>query len=218
MTNKNLMKKIAPVVMSAAVAMTSMPYAALAADFTDNEVVADSTEISATEEFTTEDAQEEFTVENAEEDAFAAEAQQGEAYVLMNIPYDDFYKAELKNNDVKVDAFTSATLNKSRTSGMMNGNSAYHVDPNGTDVTGVTFPVKVSDISVLKDQKQITDSDSVTITVTNRGQTSSNTYTGKDSLIENASYSYYVLNETPSYYKELTVNADGSYSFSARKA
>ena len=41
MTNKNLMKKIAPVVMSAAVAMTSMPYAALAADFTDNEAVAD---------------------------------------------------------------------------------------------------------------------------------------------------------------------------------
>ena len=41
----------------------------------------------------------------------------------MNIPYDDFYKAELKNNDVKVDAFTSATLNKSRTAGMMNGNS-----------------------------------------------------------------------------------------------
>ena len=104
--------------------------------------------------------------------------------MLMNIPYDDFYKAELKNNDVKVDAFTSATLNKSRTAGMMNGNSAYHVDPNGTDVTGVTFPVKVSDLSLLKDQKQVTDSDSVTITVTNRGQTSSNTYTGKDSLIE----------------------------------
>ena len=216
MTNKNLMKKIAPVVMSAAVAMTSMPYAALAADFTDNEAVADNTEISIPEEFATEDTQEEFTADT-EENAFAAEAQQGEAYVLMNIPYDDFYKAELKNNDVKVDAFTSATLNKSRTFGMMNGNSAYHVDPNGTDVTGVTFPVKVSDISVLKDQKQITDSDSVTITVTNRGQTSSNTYTGKDSLIENASYSYYVLNETPSYYKELTVNADGSYSFSAMK-
>ena len=137
--------------------------------------------------------------------------------MLMNIPYDDFYKAELKNNDVKVDAFTSATLNKSRTAGMMNGNSAYHVDPNGTDVTGVTFPVKVSDLSLLKDQKQVTDSDSVTITVTNRGQTSSNTYTGKDSLIENASYSYYILSETPSYYKELTVNADGSYSFSAMK-
>ena len=213
MTNKKLMKKIAPVVMSAAVAMTSMPYAVLASDFTDSEVLTDSTDFSVSEEFATEDAQEEFTTEDVQ-DAFAAEAQQGEAYVLMNIPYDDFYKAELKNNDVKVDAFTSATLNKSRTAGMMNGNSAYHVDPNGTDVTGVTFPVKVSDLSLLKDQKQVTDSDSVTITVTNRGQTSSNTYTGKDSLIENASYSYYILSETPSYYKELTVNADGSYSFS----
>ena len=216
MTNKKLMKKIAPVVMSAAVAMTSMPYAVLASDFTDSEVLTDSTDFSVSEEFDAEDAQEEFTTEDVQ-DAFAAEAQQGEAYVLMNIPYDDFYKAELKNNDVKVDAFTSATLNKSRKSGMMNGNSAYHVDPNGTDVTGVTFPVKVSDLSLLKDQKQVTDSDSVTITVTYKGQTSSNTYTGKDSLIENASYSYYILSETPSYYKELTVNADGSYSFSAMK-
>ena len=217
MTNKNLMKKIAPVVMSAAVAVTSMPYAALAADFTDSEVITDSTEASDSDQFAPEDAEDEFAPETEEEDTFAAEAQQGEAYVLMNIPYDDFYKAELKNNDVKVDAFTSATLNKSRTSGMMNGNSAYHVDPNGTDLTGVTFPVKVSDLSLLKDQKQVTDSDSVTITVTNKGQTSSNTYTGKDSLIENASYSYYILSETPSYYKELTVNADGSYSFSAMK-
>ena len=47
------------------------------------------------EEFAAEDAQEEFTTEDVQ-DAFAAEAQQGEAYVLMNIPYDDFYKAELK--------------------------------------------------------------------------------------------------------------------------
>ena len=39
MTNKKLMKKIAPVVMSAAVAMTSMPYAVLASDFTDSEVI-----------------------------------------------------------------------------------------------------------------------------------------------------------------------------------
>ena len=217
MTNKNLMKKIAPVVMSAAVVMSNTPYAVLASDFTDSEVITDNTDISAPEEFTTEKEQDEFTTEDAEEDAFSAETQQGEAYVLMNIPYDDFYKAELKNNDVKVDAFTSATLNKSRTSGMMKGNSAYHVNPDGSDVTGGTFPVKVSDLSILKDQKQVTDSDSVTITVTNKGQTSSNTYTGKDSLIENASYSYYVLSEAPSYYKELTVNADGSYSFSAMK-
>lgn len=219
MTNKKFMKKIAPVVMSAAVVISSMPYAVMAADFTDSETVTDSAEV-VSDEFVSDDAQEEFTAQEAEEfitDSATAETKQGEAYVLMNIPYDDFYKAELKNNDVKVDAFTSATKNKSRTAGMMNGNSAYHVNPDGSDVTGVTFPVKVSDLSALKDQKQVTDSDSVTITVTNRGQTSSNTYTGKDTLIENASYAYYILSETPSYYKELTVNADGSYSFSAMK-
>lgn len=218
MTNKKFMKKVAPVVMSAAVVMSSMPYAVMAADFTDSEAVVTD---SMAEEFASDDAQEEFTTQEPEEfntdSAAADEVKQGEAYVLMNIPYDDFYKAELKNNDVKVDAFTSATKNKSRTAGMMNGNSAYHVNPDGSDVTGVTFPVKVSDLSTLKDQKQVTDSDSVTITVTNRGQTSSNTYTGKDALIENASYAYYILSEAPSYYKELTVNADGSYSFSAMK-
>ena len=218
MTNKKFMKKVAPVVMSAAVVMSSMPYAVMAADFTDSEAVVTD---SMAEEFASDDAQEEFTAQEPEEfntdSAAADEVKQGEAYVLMNIPYDDFYKAELKNNDVKVDAFTSATKNKSRTAGMMNGNSAYHVNSDGSDVTGVTFPVKVSDLSTLKDQKQVTDSDSVTITVTNRGQTSSNTYTGKDALIENASYAYYILSEAPSYYKELTVNADGSYSFSAIK-
>lgn len=218
MTNKKFMKKVAPVVMSAAVVMSSMPYAVMAADFTDSEAVVTD---SMAEEFASDDAQEEFTAQEPEEfntdSAAADEVKQGEAYVLMNIPYDDFYKAELKNNDIKVDAFTSATKNKSRTAGMMNGNSAYHVNPDGSDVTGVTFPVKVSDLSTLKDQKQVTDSDSVTITVTNRGQTSSNTYTGKDALIENASYAYYILSEAPSYYKELTVNADGSYSFSAMK-
>ena len=54
MTNKKLMKKIAPVVMSAAVAMTSMPYAVLASDFTDSEVLTDSTDFSVSEEFAAE--------------------------------------------------------------------------------------------------------------------------------------------------------------------
>ena len=61
--------------------------------------------------------------------------------VLMNIPYEAFYRSELKNNDVKVDAFTSATLNKSRTKGMMNGNAAYHTDAAGKNLAGITFPV-----------------------------------------------------------------------------
>ena len=250
MANQKLLKKVAPVVLSAAMVMTSMPAAAMAADFSDSDVVADTVEAEETQEseadvevdtedpadvedvdvtednasdaeepaeetesdeealFTSETSNEEFS------DQVSAEQTEGEAYVLMNIPYDDFYKAELKNNDVKVDAFTSAKLNKSRTAGMMNGNSAYHTDVEGTNLAGVTFPVKVSDLALLKDQKKVTDDDSVTITVTNKGQTASNTYTGKDSLIENASYSYYVLSEVPGYYKELTVNEDGSFTFS----
>ena len=246
MANQKLLKKVAPVVLSAAMAMTSMPTVAMAADFSDSDVVSDAVDVEETQDAaadvevdTEEPADDTADVDvveddstdaaetDAEEDLFSSEVTEdefsdqagddqttGEAYVLMNIPYDDFYKAELKNNDVKVDAFTSATLNKSRTAGMMNGNSAYHTDVEGTNLAGVTFPVKVSDLALLKDQKKVTDDDSVTITVTNKGQTASNTYTGKDSLIENASYSYYVLSEVPGYYKELTVNEDGSFTFS----
>ena len=131
-------------------------------------------------------------------------------YVLMNIPYDQFYAADV-NNSVKVDAFTSATKNKVRTAGMAGG--SYHVDNTGNEITGVTFPVKVGEGVDLSKYKKITDESSVDITVTNRGQTSTATYTGKDALFESASYSYYTLSETPKYYKEVTLNADGSLSF-----
>ena len=131
-------------------------------------------------------------------------------YVLMNIPYDQFYAADV-NNSVKVDAFTSATKNKVRTAGLAGG--SYHVDNTGNEITGVTFPVKVGEGVDLSKNKKITDESSVDITVTNRGQTSTATYTGKDALFESASYSYYTLRETPKYYKEVTLNADGSLSF-----
>ena len=36
-------------------------------------------------------------------------------------------------------------------------------------------------------------------------------------MFESASYSYYILSEAPSYYKEATVNADGTLSFSEVK-
>ena len=152
------------------------------------------------------------------EDEFADEAgdgqTEGEAYVLMNIPYDDFYKAELKNNDVKVDTFTSATKQKTRSS---YAKGSYHVNSDGSDITGVTFPVKVSDISVLKDKKQIKDNASVSITTAIKGKETTTEYKGKDALFESDSYSYYVLSEEPSYYKELTVGEDGSFTFSAIK-
>lgn len=265
MADKKLLRKIAPIIMSAAVAMTSSPVGVMAEDFTSGEVsvevsdktIYDSDEISddydgsseadGSADFATdtedgfesgEAAEEASGFEDGEtgdtEDAFLANTE-GETnneagavktvedgqIVLMNIPYEAFYRSELKNNDVKVDAFTSATLNKSRTKGMMNGNAAYHTDAAGTNLAGITFPVKVTDASVLNNNadkyKQVTDSTSVTISVTNKGQTSKNTYTGKDALIEAADYSYYVLatDAAPAYYKELTVDADGNISFGA---
>ena len=244
MANQRLMKKVAPVVLSAAVAMTSMPATAFAADFSDTEVTvaeesadieeasaeaADTDVVEDTEDtdVDVEEAAEDVTAdeETSDEELFSAEVSEdesanetgegqteGEAYVLMNIPYDDFYKAELKNNDVKVDAFTSATKQKTRSS-LAKG--SYHVNSDGSDITGVTFPVKVSDISVLKDKKQIKDNASVSITTAIKGKETTTEYKGKDALFESDSYSYYVLSEEPSYYKELTVGEDGSFTFSA---
>ena len=241
MANQRLMKKVAPVVLSAAVAMTSMPATAFAADFSDTEVtvaeesadieeasaeaadtdVVEDTDVDVEEaaEDVTEDEEtsdEELFSAEVSEDEFADEAgdgqTEGEAYVLMNIPYADFYKAELKNNDVKVDTFTSATKQKTRSS-LAKG--SYHVNSDGSDITGVTFPVKVSDISVLKDKKQIKDNASVSITTAIKGKETTTEYKGKDALFESDSYSYYVLSEEPSYYKELTVGEDGSFTFSA---
>ena len=129
-------------------------------------------------------------------------------YVLMNIPYDKFYAAE---GDDDVDAVTSATKKKTRNSGLTAG--SYHVNSDGTDITGVVYPVKVSDISALKKYTKITDESKVDITVSGKGGEQTTTYKGKDALFESASYSYYILSEAPSYYKEATVNADGSLSF-----
>lgn len=130
------------------------------------------------------------------------------SYVLMNIPYGEFYKAELGENAATVDAVSSATMNKTR-SGLAAG--SYHVNSDGTDITGVIYPVRVktSDLSGLT---QVTDSSSVSITTTLKGKTSTTDYTGKDALFESASYSYYALSSTPSFYKEATLS-DGKWTF-----
>ena len=149
MADKKLLRKIAPIIMSAAVAMTSSPVGVMAEDFTSGEVsvevsdetIYDSDEISDdydesseaddSADFGTdtedgfesgEAAEEESGFEDGEtgdtEDAFLANTE-GETnneagavktvedgqIVLMNIPYEAFYRSELKNNDVKVDAF-----------------------------------------------------------------------------------------------------------------
>lgn len=131
-------------------------------------------------------------------------------YVLMNIPYAKFYKAEVKN-DVDVDVFTSATLNKTRTASLSGG--SYHVNADGSQIDGITFPVKVDKNVDLSKYKQVTDTDSVDITVTIKGQTSTTTYKGKDALFQNEDYAYYNLTEVPSYYKEVSVDKDGNLTF-----
>lgn len=135
--------------------------------------------------------------------AFAAEEVEQEngltsSYVQMNIPYADFYKAVGVDNASEIDAVTSATMNKPRAGKLVAG--SYHVNADGTDITGVSFPVKVLTPWALKNAKQVTDADSYDITVTLKGKESTTTYTGADALFENESYAYYKLSETPAYY------------------
>lgn len=136
-------------------------------------------------------------------------------YVLMNIPYAEFYKAETTGNDIAVDAFTSATKNKTRTKGLAGG--SYHENADGSKIDGITYAVKVDHSVDLSKYKEVKDGDSVEITVTNRGQTTTTTLTGKDTLFENASYAYYPLTEAPANYKEVSVDADGNLVFSEVK-
>ncbi len=136
-------------------------------------------------------------------------------YVLMNIPYDEFYKAETTNNDVKVDAFTSATLNKTRTTGLAGG--SYHANEDGSKIDGITYAVKVDSSVDLTKYKEVKDTDKVEITVTNRGQTSTTTLEGKDTLFQNETYAYYPLTETPANYKEVSLDENGNLVFSEVK-
>ena len=132
-------------------------------------------------------------------------------YVLMNIPYADFYKAELNKNDVKVDATTSATKTKTKST-LANG--SYHADNTGDHISGITYPVKIKAGTDLSKLTKITDASKVSITVNMKGKETTTEYKGKDALFESADYSYYELGTTaPAYYKELTVNENGSYSF-----
>ena len=132
-------------------------------------------------------------------------------YVLMNIPYADFYKAELNKNDVKVDVTTSATKAKTRST-LANG--SYHADNTGEHISGITYPVKIKAGTNISNLTKITDASNVSITVNMKGKETTKEYKGKDALFESADYSYYELGTTaPAYYKELTVNENGSYSF-----
>ena len=142
-------------------------------------------------------------------------AETKETYVLMNIPYAAFYKAETTNNEVEVDAFTSATLNKTRTTGISGG--SYHANEDGSKIDGITYAVKVDSSVDLTKYKEVKDTDKVEITVTNRGKTSTTTLEGKDTLFQNETYAYYPLTETPANYKEVSLDENGNLVFSEVK-
>ena len=146
-------------------------------------------------------------------DALVSLYPQAGDYVLMNIPYADFYAAE--SNNAGTDIVTSATRQKTRSS-LASG--SYHVNSDGTDISGATFAVKVGegDIDWSKFTR-VTDNSSVTITTSIKGKESTTTYTGKDALFESANYSYYVLpaGEVPTNYKELTADSEGNLNFGA---
>lgn len=59
----------------------------------------------------------------------------GEKFVMMNVPYSDFYGEQ-------VDAVTSATKKKTQNERLVAG--SYHTQ-DGSKILGVTCPVKISD-------------------------------------------------------------------------
>ena len=132
-------------------------------------------------------------------------------YVLMNIPYNAFYAAEKGDNDTaaQVDAVSSATKSKPLSSLAAN---SYHNNSDGSDISGIIYPVYVPDLSALHGYKQVKDSDTLTITVTLRGKETTMTYKGKDTLFGAPDYSYYALSAEPTSYKALTVS-NGTFSF-----
>lgn len=91
-----------------------------------------------------------------------------ETYVLMNIPYSEFYAAD---QVAGADSVSSATKAKTRST-LVAG--SYHVNSDGTDITGITYPVKISDASVLKNYTQITDDSKLSITVNRNGKENNN--------------------------------------------
>ena len=112
------------------------------------------------------------------------------AYVTMNVPYDDFYKAEGVTAVDGVDAVTSATMKKSRmnTEDGLTAGTYYKTaeDEKSDAIRGVVCTVRVakSDLEKLN-----------------------------ASLTEHDDYYYTTLDSVPENYKELTINKDGSYSF-----
>lgn len=131
-------------------------------------------------------------------------------FVLGNIPFAEFFAGEADS----FDALSSATVK------VANGNLTYGTFHEKADAlekstfSGITFPVKVSKKALERSGfTQVTDqSPAFDLTVTTKGKTTTLRYAGKQNLYENAAHSYYILSETPAYYKEATLK-NGSLAF-----
>lgn len=112
------------------------------------------------------------------------------AYVTMNVPYDDFYKAEGVTAVNGVDAVTSATMRKSRmnTADGLTAGTYYKTaeDEKSDAIRGVVCTVRVAKSDLAKLNASLTEHDD---------------------------YYYTTLDSVPENYKELTIGKDGSYSF-----
>ena len=106
-------------------------------------------------------------------------------YVTMNVPYADFYAAEIKN-DTSVDAVSSATTTKS----VKFANTYYEQSESGVTIKGVTVPVAINASTYEGIKDQVTEA-------------SANYYISG------------VLEAAPAVYKRVNYSADGAYSFSA---
>lgn len=119
----------------------------------------------------------------------AGSAESAPVYVLMNVPYNDFYKAELAKNAVPVDAVTSATVAKAKNAHLVGG--TYHTGDDTTlIIEGVTFPVKV-DEAALKGFVHVASA---------------------DELFSRGSYAWTELTQAPAFFKEMSV-AGGAPAF-----
>lgn len=112
------------------------------------------------------------------------------AYVIMNVPYDDFYKAEGVTAVNGVDAVTSATMKKSRmnTADGLTAGTYYKTaeDEKSDAIRGVVCTVRVAKSDLAKLNASLTEHDD---------------------------YYYTTLDSVPENYKELAIGKDGSYSF-----
>ncbi|MCR5720946.1 MAG: DUF1533 domain-containing protein [Lachnospiraceae bacterium] len=109
-------------------------------------------------------------------------------YVIMNIPYGDFFAAEFEGGE-NVDAVTSATMNKAANENLTGG--TYHLEDN-SKILGVSFPVLIKEGVSLDDSLKVAD---------------------EAALYAAADFSYTELSDAPTYYKELSVDESGKFVF-----